>query len=66
MVRHPLFTSEASPVAKLRAGILKVRLRHQSRNYLDEALQPLPAELNETRTEYPGTNLGLVYEFVGG
>jgi len=66
IVRHTLFASEASLVPDHRAGILRVRLMHQSRNCLDEALQPLLAELNKTRTVYPGTNLRLVYEFVSG
>ena len=66
VVRHTLFTREASLVAERRAGILKVRLRRQSRSCLDDALKPVMAELNETRTVYPGTNLRLAYEVVGG
>ena len=57
VVRHPLSASQASLVSDHRAGILKVRLLHQLRNCLDEALNPLLAELNKTRTVYPGTNL---------
>lgn len=56
-MRHPLSASQASLVSDHRAGILKVRLLHQLRNCLDEALNPLLAELNKTRTVYPGTNL---------
>ena len=66
VVRHTLFASEASLVPDHRAGILKVRLLHQSRNCLDEALKPPLAELKKTRTVYPGTKLRLVYEFVSG
>ena len=66
VVRHTLLASKASQVLNHRAGILKVRLLHQSRNCLDEALNPLLAELNKIRAVYPGTNLRLVYEFVSG
>ena len=63
VARHTLFASEASLVPDHRAGNPKVRLLHQSRNCLDEALKPLLAELNKTTTVYPATNLRLVYEF---
>ena len=65
-VRPTLFASEASLVRDHRSGFVKVRLLHQSRNWLDEALKPLLAELNRSKTVYPGTNLRLVYEFVSG
>ncbi|MDE0105367.1 MAG: hypothetical protein OXN89_23570, partial [Bryobacterales bacterium] len=66
IIRHMLFASEASLVPDHQAGILWVRLLHRSRNCLDEALQRLLAELNTTRTVYPGTNLRLGDEFVSG
>ncbi len=65
-VRHTLFASEASLVRDHRSKVVKVHLLHQSRNWLDEAPKPLLAELNMSKTVYPGTNLRLVYEFVSG
>ena len=65
-MRHTLFASEASLDPSHRADILKVRLLHPSRNFLEEALKPLLAELNKTKMVYPRTNLRLVYEFVSG
>ncbi len=50
VVRHTLFVGEASLVPDHRAGILNVRLLHQSRNCLDDALKPLLAKLNKTKT----------------
>ena len=46
------------------AGRLTVRLLHQASQGQDEALAPLLAELNQTRTLYPGTDLRLVYEIL--
>ena len=62
VVRHTLFASEASLAPDHRADILRMRLLHGSRNCLDEALKPLMAELNATRTVYSGTDLPLANE----
>ena len=45
---------EASLTSDHRAGILKVRLLHQSRNGLNEALEPLQAELKPDQDGLPG------------
>ena len=43
-----------------------VRLLHQARREHDLALAPLLNKLNQTLTVYPGTNLRMVYKFLGG
>ena len=45
-------------------GILTVRLHHLATHCADETLRHLCAELNETETKFPGTNLRLVYDLV--
>ena len=65
-VCNTLYASEADPVPDNQAVILNVLLPHQSRTCLDEALGPLLAEVNNTKTAYPGTNLRLVSELVSG
>ena len=57
-----LFRSDASLLPDPAAGTLTVRLLHQASRAQDTALAPLLAELNHTRTVFPGTNLRLVYE----
>ena len=64
LVRQSLLSAEASLEPDHRAGILRLRLLHQSRQALDAAVHPLLTALNQTRTLHPGTNLRLVYEFV--
>ncbi len=64
LVRQSLLSAEASLQPDHQAGILRVRLLHQSRQAWDAAVQPLLTALNQTRTLYPGTQLRLVYEFV--
>lgn len=58
-----LFQSDASLLPDPQAGTLTVRLLHQASRAQDAALAPLLAELNQTRTVFPGTELRLVYEF---
>ena len=58
-----LFQSDASLLPDPAAGTLTVRLLHQASRAQDAALAPLLAELNRTRTVFPGTQLRLVYEF---
>ncbi len=58
-----LFQSDASLLPDPAAGTLTVRLLHQASRAQDAALAPLLAELNQTRTVFPGTQLRLVYEF---
>ena len=57
-----LFRSDASLLPDAAAGTLTVRLLHQASRAQDTALAPLLAELNQTRTVFPGTDLRLVYE----
>ncbi|MCY4536026.1 MAG: hypothetical protein OXB91_11735, partial [Bryobacterales bacterium] len=57
-----LFRSPASLLPDPAAGTLTVRLLHQASRAHDAALAPLLAELNATRTVFPGTQLRLVYE----
>ena len=54
--------SPASLLPDPAAGTLTVRLLHQASRAHDAALAPLLAELNATRTVFPGTQLRLVYE----
>jgi hypothetical protein len=58
-----LFQSDASLLPDPAAGTLTVRLLHPASRAQDAALAPLLAELNRTRTVFPGTQLRLVYEF---
>lgn len=58
-----LFQSDASLLPDPATGTLTVRLLHQASRAQDAALAPLLAELNRTRTAFPGTQLRLVYEF---
>ena len=57
-----LFQSDASLLPDPAAGTLTVRLLHQASRAQDAALAPLLAQLNHTRTVFPGTELRLVYE----
>ena len=43
-------------------GTLTVRLHHSANHAHDEVIRHLCAELNATATDFPGTNLRLVYE----
>jgi hypothetical protein len=44
------------------SGTLTVRLHHLANHAHDEVIRHLCAELNATTTDFPGTNLRLVYE----
>ena len=44
------------------SGTLTVRLHHLANHAHDEVIRHLCAELNATATDFPGTNLRLVYE----
>ena len=54
-----LFRSDANLVPDIRAGTLTVQLLHLASRSQDAALAPLLRELNQTRTEFPGTSLRL-------
>ena len=53
-------TADLHPVES--EGTLMVRLHHSANHAHDEVIRHLCAELNATATEFPGTNLRLVYE----
>ena len=57
-----LFRGDASLHPDEQAGTLTVRLLHQPTRALARALAPLLDELNRPRTDFPGTQLRLVYK----
>lgn len=64
LVRQVL-TSTADFCPEQDQNILRVRLHPLSTAAHNEVLQHLCAALNDTETEYPGTNLRLVFEQIG-
>jgi len=60
-----LFASPADLLPDREAGVLRVRVRGQGSAAHEKRLEPLFAELDETRTIYPGTCLRLVCETAG-
>ena len=61
-----LYTSEADRVPDAAAGTLTVRLAHPANPLLARALEALCTELTQTQTEFPTTNLRLVFTLVSG
>lgn len=59
-----IYNAEADLLPDEEKGILTVRLHHLATHCADETLRHLCAELNETETRFPGTNLRLVYDLV--
>ena len=57
-----LFNADANMVPDHDRGVLKIQILGLGSNCVDRALKPLLDELSATETEYPGTNLKLVYE----
>ena len=57
-----LFQSDADILPEPEQGILRVRILGTASNASDAALAGLLAQLNQTRTCFPGTSLRLVYE----
>ncbi len=55
-----LFKTEADIIPDEKAGTLTVHLHHMANRCSDAAIEKLCAELNETQTIYPGTNLRLI------
>ena len=64
-VLKALFRSDACLLPDPAAGTLTVRLHHPTTWGRERKLQRLLADLNASRTRYPGTNLRLLYEFAG-
>ena len=56
------FHSDASLLPDPAAGTVTVRLLHQAGRAQDPALAPLPEQLNQPSTVFPGTQLQLAYE----
>ena len=59
-----LYTSEADLVPDAAAGTLTVRLTHPANSLLARALEALCGELTQTQTEFPTTQLRLVFTLV--
>jgi len=59
-----LYASEADLLPDEKAGTLTVRLPYPANPLLARAVEPLCAELTQTETLFPTTNLRLVYEVV--
>jgi hypothetical protein len=59
-----IFATEADLLPDEAAGTLTVRLHHLTNHTSDEAARYLAEQLSATESEYPGTNLRLVYKLV--
>ena len=59
-----IYTTEADLIPNETESTLTVRLHNMSSRIHDAAVNDLCKELNDTKTDYPGTNLRLVYELV--
>jgi hypothetical protein len=59
-----VYSTEVDLIPDEEAKTLTVRLHPLANMSSDEALRHLCAELNATETQFPGTELGLVYELV--
>jgi hypothetical protein len=57
-----LYTTEADLIPNNKEGTLTVRLHHMATASADAAIQKLCEELNETETQFPRTNLRLVFK----
>lgn len=59
-----LYTSEADLVPDLAAGTLTVRVVHPANPLLARALEQLCTELTQTQTDFPTTQLRMVFTLV--
>jgi len=59
-----IYSTEADLIPDEKAGTLTVRLHNMASRNHDAAVNHLCDELNATETEYPGTNLRMIYELV--
>jgi hypothetical protein len=57
-----LFDISADLIPDQAANILNVRLHHFTQAAHDQTIEKLLAELNETKTIFPGTNLQMVFK----
>jgi hypothetical protein len=60
-----IFQADADLTPDLVAGTLTVGLHHLTQPAHDQAVGLLIAELNDTQTTFPGTELKVVFKFVG-
>jgi hypothetical protein len=61
-----IYQTEADLIPDEKNKTLTVRLHHLANHASDKALHFLLAELNETNTVFPGTELQLIYQLGGG
>jgi hypothetical protein len=61
-----VFTSEADLIPNTKNMTLTVRVHNLSTCAMDERLDLLISALNDTKIKYPGTNMVLCYERLGG
>ena len=57
-----IFYNEVDLTPDLVAKTLTVKLHYLSENLQDDAVRSLCAQLNETETVFPGTNLRIIYK----
>jgi transposase-like protein len=57
-----LYSSEANLIPDYEKGTLTVQLHHQANRSLDEAIHRLCNELNATETQFPRTNLRMIFK----
>jgi hypothetical protein len=57
-----LYTTEADLIPNVEEGTLTVQLHHMATTCADAAIRKLCEELNETETQFPRTNLRLVFK----
>jgi hypothetical protein len=57
-----IYECEVDLLPDLQAKTLAVRLHHLAQHIHDEAVRHLCAELTETETVFPGTDLRLIYQ----
>jgi len=57
-----IFDTEADLTPDPANNTLTVRLHHLTQAAHDQAIEKLLAELNDTQTTFPGTNLKLVFK----
>ena len=59
-----IYKTEVDLIPNEQDGTLKVRLHQLANRSTGEIIQHLCNELNATHTQFPGTNLQLIYEQV--
>ena len=59
-----IYSTEADLLPDSSAGTLTVRLHHMANQSTDTTVRRLCEELNATMTQFPGTDLRLIYELV--